>query len=360
MFMSNLREYKCPSCGGPLAFDTGLQKLKCPYCDGTYAVEEMEKDNDGHNQSAADQVKTQIMDWMQYEQSSLRMYSCNSCGGEILADITTGATSCPYCNNPVVMVGHFSGKLRPDSIIPFKLDKNSAIAALKEHYIGKPFLPAIFKKKNHLQEIKGVYVPFWMFSGKADGRVYFKTINNRKWSDSYFYYTEESVYRVEAEGDISYDNVPIDASTKMPDDLMDSLEPYNMADAVSFNTGYMAGYMADKFDVDMEKCLERAKRLMINTTGSEFVSPKGYDSSNLLNSNISFADISAKYTLLPVWLLITKWNNETYTYAMNGQTGKFIGELPEDVWKKRGIQAAITIGLGTFLYEVCMLIGGAL
>jgi len=358
--MSDLREYKCPSCGGPLAFDAGLQKLKCPYCDGSFAVDEMENNNAEAGQGAAGQVQTQIMAWMQDEQSGLRMYSCKSCGGEIIADITTGATSCPYCNNPVVMIGHFSGKLRPDSIIPFKLDKNSAIKALKEHYKGKPFLPTVFKTKNHLQEIKGVYVPYWLFSGKADGKVYFNTRNIRNWSDYYFYYSEETIYRVEAEGNICYDNVPIDASTKMPDDLMDSLEPYNMTEAVSFNTAYMAGYLADKFDVDMEKCLERAKNLMVSTTGSEFIFAKSYDSSNISESNIRFADISAKYTLLPVWLLITKWNNETYTYAMNGQTGKFIGELPEDVWKKRGIQAAMTIGIGTLLYIICMLIGGAL
>ena len=358
--MSNLREYKCPSCGGPLAFDVSLQKLKCPYCDNAYAVNEMENSGAGNNKGADNQVQTEIMAWMMDEQSALRMYSCNSCGGEIIADITTGATSCPYCNNPVVMVGHFSGRLRPDSIIPFKLDKNSAIEALKEHYKGKPFLPTVFKKKNHLQEIKGVYVPFWMFSGKADGKISFNTSRIRKWSDYSFYYTEESIYRVEAKGDISYENIPIDASTKMPDDLMDSLEPYNMKDAVSFNTAYMAGYLADKFDVDMEKCLERAKWLMVNTTGSEFISVKGYDSSKAVDSNIRFIGVSAKYTLLPVWLLITKWNNMTYTYAMNGQTGKFIGELPEDAWKKRAIKAAITIGIGTFLYQMCMLIGGIL
>ena len=58
--------------------------------------------------------------------------------------------------------------LRPDLIIPFKLDKKAAKAKLQEHLKGKTLLPRVFRSQNHIDEIKGVYVPFWLFDSDAD------------------------------------------------------------------------------------------------------------------------------------------------------------------------------------------------
>ena len=100
---------------------------------------------------------------------AMRAYSCPSCGAELICDETTAATSCPYCGNPTVVPGKFAGALKPEYVLPFKLAKEDAVKALKAHYKGKPFLPKAFSAENHVQEIKGVYVPFWMFDGEAEG-----------------------------------------------------------------------------------------------------------------------------------------------------------------------------------------------
>ena len=340
--MADLYEYKCLACGGALAFDVGLQKLKCPYCDSVFDAEQMNKA--GEEGKASD---AQSSVWTQEEQSGLLVYSCKSCGGEIIADANTGATSCPYCNNPVVMTGQFSGTLRPDSIVPFKLDKKSAIAALKRHYNKRPFLPSLFKAQNKLDEIKGIYVPFWLFSAKVQADIEFTAKTIRRWSDSDYNYTETKNYRVIREGAIQYNDIPVDASLKMPDDLMNSLEPYNMNEAASFNTAYMAGYLADKFDVEKESSVQRANKRMATSTENTFgESVTGFDSKAINKSDIRFSDVSAKYTLLPVWLLVTSWNNNQYTFAMNGQTGKFIGELPVD--KKKPFLTVVFITLALF------------
>jgi DNA-directed RNA polymerase subunit RPC12/RpoP len=97
--------------------------------------------------------------WQEGEADGLRVYGCKQCGGEIVADETTGATHCPYCGNPVVLTGHFAGLLKPDLVIPFKVDKKAAIAALQNHYKGKTLLPKVFKDQNHIEEVKGLYVP---------------------------------------------------------------------------------------------------------------------------------------------------------------------------------------------------------
>ena len=90
-------------------------------------------------------------------------------GAELVCDHATIAASCPYCANPTVIRSRVAGALRPDLVIPFKLEKDAAVAALKKHYVKRPFLPRCFKDENRIQSIKGIYVPFFLFDYTASG-----------------------------------------------------------------------------------------------------------------------------------------------------------------------------------------------
>lgn len=72
-------------------------------------------------------------------------------------------------DNPTVIRSRVAGALRPDLVIPFKLEKDAAVAALKKHYVKRPFLPRCFKDENRIQSIKGIYVPFFLFDYTASG-----------------------------------------------------------------------------------------------------------------------------------------------------------------------------------------------
>ena len=120
--MSDLREYKCPACGGAMEFDSGSQKMKCPFCDTEVSIEEFEQEQKKNPEETRWEAGNGAQ-WKEDEISGMAVYSCQSCGGEIAADKTTGATTCPFCGNRVVLKGQFEGELRPDYIIPFKLDK---------------------------------------------------------------------------------------------------------------------------------------------------------------------------------------------------------------------------------------------
>ena len=52
-------------------------------------------------------------------------------------------------------MGKLSGSMKSDLVIPFKLNKKAAVAALKKHYGGKRLLPKVFKDENHIDEVKG-------------------------------------------------------------------------------------------------------------------------------------------------------------------------------------------------------------
>lgn len=342
-----LQEFKCPNCGGAIEFESSLQKMKCPFCEAEFDMDALKALDDNLANAQPDDLTWETQagtQWHEGEESSLRVYSCRSCAGEIVGDATTAATSCPYCGNPVVMMGQFSGMMRPDYVIPFKLDKAAAKAGLMKHLKGKRFLPGVFKSQNHIDEIKGIYVPFWLFDADTSGEVHYKATQTRTWSDSSYNYTETSYYSLYRAGQASFDNIPVDGSKKMPDDLMESIEPYDFSAAVDFQTAYLAGYLADKYDVTAEQSIIRANERVKRSTEEALVSSvDGYGSVTVENSSVRIANGKAKYALYPVWLLNTTWKGTPYLFAMNGQTGKFVGNLPINkaaLWKWRAILTA--------------------
>ena len=332
--MSQLQEYKCPCCGGAIAFDSTAQKMVCPYCDTEFEMEALASYDDVLKGETADSMEWETKagnEWTEGETEGLLEYVCKSCGGVIVGEETTGATSCPYCGNPVVMMGQFAGALKPDYVIPFKLDKKAAIDALKKHYGGKKLLPKVFSDQNHIEEVKGIYVPFWLFNADANAQIRYKASKTRHWSDSRYNFTETSYFSVVRAGDLGFERVPVDGSSKIDDTLMESLEPYNFADAVDFQTAYLAGYLADKYDVDADASVERANERIKRSTEDAFrKTVDGYDTVIAETTNVQLQNGQAKYALYPVWILNTTWNGQKYTFAMNGQTGKLVGDLPLD------------------------------
>ena len=333
--MSDINEYKCPSCGGAIEFDSHSQKMKCPYCDTEFDLETLKKYDEQLSREA--EQKDDISDWQtdpgkqwqEGETDGMNVYTCKSCGGEIVSDENTGATSCPYCGNPVILTERFRGALRPDMVIPFKLDKKAAKEAYYKHIKGRPLLPKVFRRENHIDEIKGIYVPFWLFDADVAADARYKATKVRTWSD--YDYTETSYYSVDRSGNMSFVSVPVDGSSRMPDDLMESIEPYKVADAVEFQTAYLSGYLADKYDVDAQQSTDRARERMKESAQDVLRDTvKGYASVIPENTNVRISGGDAKYALYPVWILNTTWRGKKYIFAMNGQTGRMTGDLPVD------------------------------
>lgn len=346
--MADLQEYKCPCCGGAISFDSDVQKMKCPYCDTEFEVETLLSYDEDLNSEGSEDLSWETKaggEWQEGEADGIRTYVCNSCGGEIIGDETLAATKCPYCDNPVVMKGQFSGALRPDYVIPFKLNKEQAKEGLLRHISGKTLLPKIFKDKNRIDEIKGVYVPFWLFDADADADARYRATRVRTWADSNYTYTKTSYFSITRSGEMGFDRIPVDGSSKMADDLMESLEPFDFSDAVDFQTAYLAGYLADKYDVDTEQSVTRAnERVRCSTEQALADTVIGYHSVIPQSVNVRLKNGTAKYALYPVWLLTTTFEDKKYVFAMNGQTGKFVGDLPVDKGKYALWLLGLTLG----------------
>ena len=332
--------YQCPACTGPLHYDGASGKLKCDYCGSLYDVDEIEalykdKDAAAAEASAKAEDKAADGDW-EYSDNGwgedaahMRSYNCPSCGAELICDDTTAATSCPYCGNPSIVPGQFTNALKPDYVIPFKLDKNAAKAALRKFYSGKKLLPKGFASNNHIEELKGVYVPFWLYDGSAYADVRYHATRVQSFTAGNDRVTRTEHYGVRRAGTVQFEKIPVDASAKMPDEYMDAVEPYNYDELKPFSTAYLPGYLADKYDVSADECSKRADERAVNTAVSIMAeSVRGYSTCVEESKNVSVRRGRVSYALMPVWMLSTKWNGKNYLFAMNGQTGRLIGDLP--------------------------------
>lgn len=327
MAEKELLSFKCPSCGAPLTYDSDSSDFACSYCDSHFDFETVKN---------ADVNAEKPFDWGDYnknvsteELEGTVSYVCQSCGAEIVADATTAATRCPYCDNVVLMEPNLTGFVKPNGVIPFKIDQKGLADRIKAFCKGKWLLPKNFVTANKIKEVQGVYVPFWLFDCTCDGDATYETTRVRHWSDSSYNYTETSYYYATIDGSMSFSRIPVDGSVKMDDALMDSLEPFDYSQLVEFAPGYLSGYLADRFDVNAESSLPRADARVRQSVDQVYRGQLSeFTSVMRVASNLKLTDPAVKYVLLPVYLITSKYAGKNYSFAVNGQTGKVIGSLP--------------------------------
>ena len=354
-------EFKCPNCAGAITFDGSTQMMRCPYCDSEFDVEaytQLHGEVDAP-EAPVTWAEDEHTTWSEEEQKYIAIYSCQSCGGEIVGEKTMGATSCPFCGNPTIVSANFAGKYKPDYVVPFAVTAGEAKAALAKFYRGKPLLSKDFASANRIEEVRGIYVPFWLFSSDVDGTIKYRATKVRTWSDSQFDYTETSHFAVVRTGEIAFDNVPVDGSLYMPDALMESIEPYDYKSKTPFTAAFLAGYLADKYDVTQEQCQPRANQRITTSTEQAFRSTvTGYTTVTQSKRNLTLQQSKVSYAFMPVWLLNTTWKGKKYTFAMNGQTGKFVGDLPTH-WGRAASYFGIIAGAVTAAaFIVQTIVGG--
>jgi len=334
----DIKEYKCPNCQGAIQFDIGTQNLKCPYCDAEFqiaALDEYQKQRaaPGKDSIYIDTSNT-CQTWDENDLGDLATGSCPSCGAELIGDANTIATVCPCCGNTQIMQKRVQGLLKPDYVIPFQLDKNAAKEALKQFYKGKKLLPNVFASENQINEIKGLYVPFWLFDAKANGQVSFKATKVTSWSSGNYDCTKTDYYSVYREGSLGFEKIPVDGSERMDDAYMDAIEPFDYRKLTGFQSAYLSGYLAEKYDVGADASKERAVKRMKKSLETQFAaSVRGYSSVMPEQSSINVEDGKAAYSLFPVWILNTKYQQTNFQFIMNGQSGLLAGKLPIDKGK---------------------------
>lgn len=342
--MDSVKEYTCPNCKAGLEFNPEFQKWKCNYCFSKFNENEIDIIYDKKEEAT-------------YEPTGdLNSYNCTSCGAELIADDTTAATFCIYCNSHSMIKSRFSGQFEPKSVIPFKVGKKEALEIYTKWISNKKFAPKEFKNKKEIEKITGIYIPFWLFDNNVKGHLSGKGTKVRTWSDNDYRYTQTKYYNILREGTANYNGVPVDGLTKLDDSLMMGIEPYNYNELSNFSMKYMTGFMAERYDVDAKEASavanKRVKQYMSSRLSKTVT---GYNSFTQNSNEITVTNMEYSYAMLPIYLLVNEYNDKKYEFIINGQTGKIIGDAPID----RSSQIKFTL-LIFIISWIIYVFGGAL
>ncbi|MDR7855983.1 hypothetical protein [Tissierella sp.] len=346
------KSYKCPSCGAGILFKPALQKFHCDYCLSEYTEEEIAniyKDVDEENGIDESPDTTE-------DHKHLSSYECNSCGAKVVTDNTTTATFCYYCHNPVIISDRLSGSFQPDKLIPFSIDKEKATKTFFNWAKNKSFVPKDFHSNSQLEKITGVYLPYWWADCKIDIDYVGEGRNIRIWRSGDREYTETKKFQIERKGKIDISNVEELAFTKIDKNLLSGIAPYNEDEAKKFSMPYLSGFFAEQYDISKEEITPKIEE-QVNRYSKSLISETitGFNHVNDISNNVDILSKEWNYTLLPAWILTFIYNDKTYVYAVNGQTGKSFGELPLDKGKLFKV-SSIIFGITSAV----LAIGGAL
>lgn len=352
--------YDCPNCGGPLKFNPDKQKFSCEYCFSDFEPEAIqklyaEKEGKSERVEQEDKAARENAKKGKADDGEAVIYTCPSCGAEVITAESTAATQCFYCQNPVVLGGRLSGDLKPDTVIPFVLNKDKAVEKFMEMCRKKHFLPKGFASKDRFDKVSGVYFPYWYVDQQKQAHMTATCKKIRTWTSGNKEYEETSIYDVTRGGNLIIDNVSEFAMSGDTEDMLKDVQkgkangksdmkaqqsaqlrnmlnhvhPFDVKKRIPFAMSYLSGFQAEKRDLDrgdlqnaVDARMHKYAQQLLEATMSEYdrISVNTFEEKTDLES--------WQYTLLPVWITTYKFRDEILPFAINGQTGKTFGRLP--------------------------------
>ena len=354
-----MAKYACKACGAELYFDPKRGKLHCEYCGSDfdpseYALPEEEApvqsgtERPEEGGAAEAQAVTEEADEAGSAQSTddsegeLVVYHCPNCGADVITARGTAATTCVYCNKAVTMEGNLRGVFKPDCVLPFAKSREEVEEAYRALCRKSVLTPRLFTKEATVKKIKGMYIPYWLYTFDGTAQINMRGTNVRVWRSGDTEFTETSTYGITEEGKASFKDVPADALKGMDNELMDSIEPFDFSKMKPFNAAYLAGFYTQRWDDEAAANEPRAKARAKAALSHEVTSRAGkYTTLTIQSETYNWQNKKTKYAMLPVWMMYTEYKGKNYLFGMNGQTGKMMGELPKDPARIFGIAAAV-------------------
>ncbi len=296
--------FKCKNCGGNVVYSPEKRTMLCPFCDSVKSEERAEGASAGMN-------------------------ICPNCGGEVPVMEHTSATRCPYCDSYLIFDQRIEGEYLPQMIIPFQLGKETCKKSIRERFKRNLFAPVDFLSEVRLDGMEGMYVPYWLYDYDTQCSFQGEGSKIRVWRSGDTEYTETSWYAIRRELEIDFSRIPADASEKMPDEVMDLMEPYQYSQMTAFTPEYLSGFSAEKYNMSSGTLEERARRKMNDDAAAMLKeSYAGYNTVKTLRQDVQVRRSQACYGLLPVWKYTYTYQGKEYPFYVNGQTGKIVGSAP--------------------------------
>ena len=350
--------YTCPCCGAPLSFSGESGKLECASCGNSYELDAIQALTSAESVDRLE-FENQAESFDASEAAQMQAYICKGCGAELLTEDTTTATECPYCGSPTILPERIEGGVKPEKVIPFKVTKEEAQKQFEEYFKGKRLLPNVFlQSRNRIAEMRKLYVPYWLFDCEARANIVYDAEKRSTERRGEWEITHTRHYLVQRSGRMAFDSIPVDGSEKLDNRITESLEPYDLSAAVPFQPAVLAGALADHADVEAADCEKRAVERVENSISQAMRDTvSGYSSVSERSRSIHSDNGTATPVLMPVWLITTQKEGKTYTFAINGQTGKLTCDVPADRKKSLLWGGGVFVGVLALIALVLALAG---
>jgi len=352
----------CPGCGATLVFAADLQKLRCEYCDTEVDVAKA-----SGPQAAKAPVERCIQELLSAENNGqgygveTKVLSCKQCGAAINFPDKVTSGECCFCGSDTVVERSANARLiTPESLIPFKVTREQANDKFRHWVASLWFRPNDLKKRAWVRDVDGVYAPFWTFDAQAETRWHAE-------SGYHYYETEEykdnegktqtrQVQRTRWEPSSgthfgNYDDLLVCASKGLSEALVHQLEPFHTTtQLVGYQASYLSGWGAEEYAVGPKDAWDKGQKRFEGLEYQACSREVPGDTHRNLRISMRLSQITWKHCLLPVYVAAYRYNDKTYRFLVNGETGKVSGEAPYSFWKIFFAVVFVLLLVGAFIY----------
>lgn len=326
-FTEDVTDKKCPNCGATVVYDPETLSMSCPFCGYSRQLPKPEDNGQDVEELDFSSAKNrESLDWGKAKKSLV----CKNCGAETIMDSADTAQCCPYCGSTQVMpVDDDDSVVAPGGVVPFEITKEKAAQLFKSWMKGKFFAPNEAKKSCEAKNFSGVYLPYWTYDSQTTSPYEIKLGFNHKDAKGNTYTTYRTYYGIYER---FIDDEVVYASKKTNNPYIKSASKFDFSKLRKYSPEFIAGFLAERYTVGLDEGWNIAKGQIKNTLENEISSmekkKRKADSVSKLTFNTSYAKVTYKYILAPIWIANFKFKDKLYNIVVNGQNGQIRGEAP--------------------------------
>ncbi len=337
-----LEKHPCAACGAQAEWDPAKQKLVCPFC-GTESPWVLNHDTGQIQELDLAAALRDLPDERRGWQVERRSVQCQSCKAVMVYDPARVGQNCEFCGSPALVdYNEIKAPIRPQSLLPFKIPQSNVRDRLRQWYAGLWFAPGALRNKALVDQVTGIYLPYWMFDAQAEcawqaeAGYYYYVDETYRGDDGRTHVRQAQKVRWEpASGHVShfFEDEPVSGSRGVDARLLKGIEPFPTKELVPYDTGYLSGFIVEHYQVVLIDAANQARQDMTNELRSLCSRQVPGDTQRNLEIVPTYSGETFKHILVPVWLLTYHYGQQVYQVVANGYTGQIAGRYPKSPWK---------------------------
>ena len=273
--------------------------------------------------------------------------TCSGCGSVLTFEPPDTAGVCLFCGAPIVAQPKAADPLiAPDGVLPAKVPKSAAQQEVKQWLASRWFAPNALKKLAQEEGIGGAYLPFWTYDADTQS-AYTGQRGEHYWVTEYYTETDDNGNPVQRSRQVQqtnwypvsgsvarhFDNLLIAATRAVKESRLDALEPWDLESLCPYEPAYLAGFKAQRYQLDLQMGFEEAKQIMADAIQQDVRRDIGGDEQMISRVQTEHRNVMFRHLLLPVWIGAYRFQQKVYQVVVNARTGEVQGERPDSIAK---------------------------